>query len=92
MTATSQITRPAFKTEQRLEGIFSRVRWEVSAAAAARDLEALAYWHARQRSAEAIYYRNGLYKQRPRKGDEPRFDGPVGAYRCPSEAWLNCEP
>lgn len=63
-TSTMQIKALASSTVQ-CDGILARVKREVFAAAVAprsteRD-ERLAYWHARLRTASAIYYRHALF-------------------------------
>jgi len=83
-------SRPPFRTEQTCSGLFRRIEMEVSEAARNRDLGTLAYWHARQKSMHNIYYLNGLYDVRARKGDIVRMA--IGRYRCESERALSYEP
>lgn len=81
------------RAETLCDGLRARVAREVSEAARSDDadrLTRLAYWHARQRAAEHLYYLHGLCFARSSNNAPPRFSG-LGRYACPSESWLNAE-
>ena len=84
------------RSEVRCDGLRERVHREVSEAARSDEADRdarnarLAYWHGRQRTVDAMYYRHGLCWARSSNNEPPRFLN-LPRYRCPSEAALNCE-